>query len=105
MEDKLALLGGKPVRETILETNYPGVSVYGEQEKNAVMEVLEKRSPFRYYGPEVLGKVKEFERAFSNKIGNKHTLGVTSGTSALIVALKALGIGPGDKVIIPSTLF
>lgn len=105
MDEKLALLGGKPVREKKLETNYPGVTVYDDEEKNAVMEVLENRSPFRYYGPHVLGKVKEFEKAFSNKIGNNHTLGVTSGTSALVVALKALGIGPGDKVIVPSNTF
>lgn len=105
MDDKLALLGGKPVRERKLETNYPGASVYGQEEIKSVLEVLEKKSPFRYYGPEVVGKVKEFENAFSSKIGNKYTLGVTSGTSALIVALKALGIGPGDKVIVPSNTF
>ena len=72
MDENLAIHGGKPVRDYRLEPNYPGVSVYGEEEKKAVMEVLEKRSPFRYYGPQLLGKVKEFEKTFSNKYSNRY---------------------------------
>jgi len=105
MKEKLALYGGKPVREIPLQTAYPGASVYGEEEKRAVMEVLDNKSPYRYYGPNVLGKAKEFETSFTKKIGNRFTLGVTSGTAALVVALKAAGIGPGDKVIVPACTF
>jgi 8-amino-3,8-dideoxy-alpha-D-manno-octulosonate transaminase len=104
-KDKLAIHGGEPVRKTPMPPPYPGASVYGEEEKKAVIEVIESKSPYRYYGPNVLGKVKEFEKAFSDKIGNKYTLGVTSGTASLIVALKAAGIGPGDKVIVPACTF
>lgn len=104
-QDKLAINGGEPVRNTPFPASYPGASVYGEEEKKAVMEVIDSKSPFRYYGSNVLGKAKEFENALSQKLGNKYTLGVTSGTAALVVALKAAGIGPGDKVIVPACTF
>lgn len=105
MSEKLAIEGGKPVRNIPLPPAYPGASVYGEEEKRAVLEVMDRKSPYRYYGPNVANKVKAFETLFSEKIGNKYTLGVTSGTAALVVALKAAGIGPGDKVIVPACTF
>lgn len=43
--------------------------------------------------------VAEFERKFSQYVGCKHTVGVTSGTAALHLSLLAYGIGPGDEVI------
>lgn len=105
MDSVLAINGGKPIRETLLRTDFPGASLYGEEEKQAVMEVIERRSPFRYYGFDVAGKTPAFERYFKEKIGAKHALGVTSGTASLVVALKAIGIGPGDKVIVPANTF
>lgn len=103
--EKLAIEGGKPVREAGLPSSYPGASLYGEEEARAASEVIKRKSPFRYYGFDVANKVKEFEKTFSEKIGSKHALGVTSGTASLIVAMKALGIGPGDKVIVPANTF
>ncbi|MDD5593429.1 MAG: DegT/DnrJ/EryC1/StrS family aminotransferase [Candidatus Margulisbacteria bacterium] len=44
-------------------------------------------------------KLEEFEEKFARLIGVKHAVGVNSGTDALILSLKALGIGPGDEVI------
>lgn len=103
--EKLAIDGGTPVRTTPFPPTYPGASVYGEEEENSVREVIRNKAPFRYYGPKVLYKAKQFEESFSRKIGVKHTLGVTSGTASLMVALKAAGIGPGDKVIVPACTF
>jgi len=105
MTEKLAIQGGVPVRYEPLPQPYPGASVYGEEEQRAVLEVIQRQSPFRYYGQDVAGKTKQFETAFATRIESNYALGVTSGTSALIIALKALGIGPGDKVIVPANTF
>ena len=46
--------------------------------------------------------VQQFEEQFSGKIGRKFGIAVSSGTAALDIAVRALGIGPGDEVILPS---
>lgn len=43
--------------------------------------------------------VEAFERSFAEAVGTKHAVGLNSGTDALILALDALGIGPGDEVV------
>ncbi len=62
-------------------------------EIDAVCHVL--RSPHLSLGP----KLPAFEQAFCDKIGTKRAIAVNSGTSALFLCLKAMGIGPGDEVI------
>ncbi|MEM2046047.1 MAG: aminotransferase class I/II-fold pyridoxal phosphate-dependent enzyme, partial [Candidatus Bathyarchaeia archaeon] len=52
-------------------------------------------------GPEV----EAFERELAEFCGVKHAIGVASGTDALYLALRALGIGPGDGVVVPSFTF
>jgi dTDP-4-amino-4,6-dideoxygalactose transaminase len=49
--------------------------------------------------------VEQFERNFARYIGTRRTVGVNSGTSALHLAMIAAGIGPGDKVLLPSHTF
>lgn len=105
MSEKLAIDGGTPVRDKALPGAYPGASVYGKEEEAAVAEVVRSRSPFRYYGDAILGKVQLFEKMFRERHGRKYALACSSGTSALILGLIALGIQPGDKVIVPANSF
>jgi dTDP-3-amino-3,4,6-trideoxy-alpha-D-glucose transaminase len=57
-------------------------------------------------GRYILGpEVESFEREFAEYIGVKHAIGVANGTDAITIALRALGIGPGDEVVCPSFTF
>ena len=57
-------------------------------------------------GDFILGEaVREFERAFASFVGTKHAIGVASGTDALHLILRAMGIGPGDEVITVANTF
>jgi dTDP-4-amino-4,6-dideoxygalactose transaminase len=54
----------------------------------------------------ILGEeIRQFETAFSTLHGCQYGIGVSSGTDALLLALKAMGIGPGDEVIVPAMTF
>jgi 8-amino-3,8-dideoxy-alpha-D-manno-octulosonate transaminase len=80
----------------------PGYEIFGEEEKNEIMDVLDKGVLFRYeFGAQRKGvyKVLEFEKQFAAYCGTSYGQAVTSGTAALKVALAALGVGPGDEVI------
>src|SRR5438552_9988747 len=65
----------------------------GDEEIEAAVHCL--RSGWLTSGP----KVVEFEREFSKYVGAPHALAVNSCTSALHLALEAVGVGPGDEVI------
>src|SRR4029078_3810168 len=49
--------------------------------------------------------VEKFERSLADDCGVKHAIGVSSGTDAILCSLMALGVGPGDEVIVPSFTF
>ena len=101
----LALHGGTPVRTTPLPLEFPGVHHMGEEEIEAATRVLRSRSPFRFYGVDLQGEVEAFEREFAAFEGVSHCLAVTSGTGALHTALSALGVGPGQEVIVPAYMW
>ena len=81
------------------ERNMPGFEVFGDEERKEVNEVLETGVLMRYgFDPMRKGrwKAKEFEEAFASRMGSAHCQLVSSGTSALTVALASAGIGAGD---------
>lgn len=72
---------------------------YGIEEETAVLKVLRSRWL-------TMGAVtQEFEAEFASFLGVRHALAVSNGTHALHLACLALGIGPGDEVIVPSLTF
>lgn len=57
-------------------------------------------------GAFVLGpEVEAFERDFAAFLGARHVIGVANGTEAITIGLRALGVGPGDEVVVPSFTF
>src|SRR5579864_1304924 len=94
---ELALLGGKKARTK----PFPLWPQFDDAERNALNEVLESRIWWRTPGTKTL----EFEQAFARFHGAKHGIAVTSGTAALEVAMAAVGVGPGDEVIVPDFTF
>jgi len=73
----------------------------GQEEIDAVTTVLRSGRLFRYRGGEG-GQSDSCEKRINEMIGSAHSLVMTSGTGALICGLAALGIGPGDEVIVPA---
>jgi len=85
-----------------------GAELIGKEEIKEVMDVLETGILMRYgFDKERKGiyKVREFEQAFAKYCGTDYALGVTSGSSALQVALTAMDVGPGDDVLVPAFTF
>lgn len=72
----------------------------GDLEKEYVVRAIESG-----YVSSVGPLVSEFEERFADYVGAKHTVAVVNGTSAIHLALRILGIGPGDEVIVPALTF
>ncbi len=86
----------------------PGAYLISDEEKKALMEVIETGYLFRYgdkSDPKFLAKVWQLEKEVSKYLGIPYTVAVNSGTMALWIALGAIGIGPGDEVIVPGYTF
>lgn len=109
---RLALFGGKPTR-TKPFTAWP---VFDEREEQAVLQLLRSGKWWSYSFGEgsAMGdadvdssssKVAEFQKAFAAMQGAKYGIACANGTGALEVSLKALGVGPGDEVIVPAYSF
>lgn len=72
---------------------------FGEDERRAVLEVLESGQLAQ--GP----RVEAFEKRFAAYIGRRHGVAVSNGTAALHLALLAHGVGKGDEVVVPAITF
>jgi dTDP-4-amino-4,6-dideoxygalactose transaminase len=96
-EGKPAILGGEPVRAT----PFPAWPVFGDTEESGIKNVLRSGKWGRGNGNAVV----RFEREYAQAMGVKGCLATANGTSALLTALNALGIGPGDEVIVPPYTF
>ncbi|MHA1720107.1 MAG: DegT/DnrJ/EryC1/StrS family aminotransferase [Promethearchaeota archaeon] len=86
----------------------PGMDIIGEEEKKALLEVIESGYLYRYgdlKDPKFKAKVWNLEQDFAKKMNVNYALAVNSGTSALLTTLWSLGIGPGDEVIVPGYTF
>ena len=71
-----------------------------------IAEIHERLSAVVTAGQFVLGpEVAAFEAEFAAYLGAKHVVGVANGTDALTIALRALGVQPGDDVVVPALTF
>jgi dTDP-4-amino-4,6-dideoxygalactose transaminase len=104
-EEKSVVESEAPVRSKPLPLEFPGVHYYDDQEIQAALRVLRSKSLFRYYGIDLQKETEKFEEEFARALGVSHALAVASGTSALTVALSALGAGPGHEVIVPAYMW
>lgn len=96
---RLAYDGGDPVRSE----PYPDWPRVTESSRAAVMRVLESGHWWRSRAR--AGMVEKLESHFSKALGATATIAVSSGTAALELAFAALGVGPGDEVLVPATTF
>jgi len=105
----LAINGGTPVLKKSFNSGkglFPPVHVVGKEEIAAATRVI-RRGPLSGFvgtnGPRFFGgpEVQAFEKEFTKKFKVKYAVSCNSATSALHMAIVALGIGPGDEVIVP----
>jgi dTDP-4-amino-4,6-dideoxygalactose transaminase len=95
--EPLALLGGRPVRGQ----GFSPWPIIGENEEKSWLDVLRSGRWCRLDGH----CADRFEEAWAQMLGARHCLAVANGTSALITSLAALGVGPGDEVLVPPYTF
>jgi perosamine synthetase len=95
--NKPAILGGAKIRTT----RWPSWPVFDKTEDEALLKVVRSAAWGRGSGKQV----QIFEEAYAAVTGAKTCLATANGTSALLVSLAALGIGPGDEVIVPPYTF
>lgn len=95
--EKPARLGGKPVRTK----PFPSWPKMDKLEEDSLLKVLRSGHWFRGDSQEVT----RFEQAYAKLTGAKHCVATANGTAALVASMGALGIGPGDEVIVPPYTF
>ena len=109
--NELALFGGRPLRMK----PFPHWPVFDEAEEKALLDVVRSGQWWRYSMGEAMdaasaaggarSKVGEFQDLFAKAQGARYGIACASGTGAIEVVLKAMGIGPDDEVIVPPYTF
>jgi len=79
-----------------------GAELTGEAEERYVLEALRSKRLWRYEVPSSRSFVGRFEQAAESLLDVKHVHATVSGSAALTAALLAMGVGPGDEVIVPA---
>src|ERR1051325_1938943 len=93
---KLAITGGKPIRRK----PFPAWPIYSNQEARALQQVLRSHNWGGYPFPNT--HASAFAAKFAKAHGAKYGIALSNGTVAIEVALRAIGIKPGDEVIVPA---
>lgn len=111
MSEKLAVHGGTSIRQTAFHA-WP---VFDEREIKGVTGVIKSRNWWRYSHGESSGLKKtedeprshvgRFQKTFAEYHSCQYGIAAANGTDSLNIIMKALGIGPGDEVIVPSYSF
>ena len=104
-DNALAVDGGTPVRTEPWQGRFLGAAVIGDEELDLVSECVRNKTLFRGYGVNPPHMVDDLETEARDYFGARHALGVTSGSAALSCATVALGLGPGDELIMPSLMW
>lgn len=108
---KLALHGGQPIRGK----QFPKWPVWDKEEESALLEVLHSGKWWRFSYGEGLelrepekgdrSRVVEFQESFAAHHQAQYGIACANGTAAIEILLKALGVGPGDEVVVPAYTF
>lgn len=98
---KLAINGG-PAEAKDLREEIPEWPIFDKEDKKALIEVLESRRWCRIFPN---SKSEMFEKAFAEYHDAKYGIAVANGTVAIELALKTVGVGFGDEVIVPAVTF
>lgn len=96
--EKLAITGGTPVRTA----PFPSWPIVGEEEERLILEVVRSG---KWGGSGTRIKLVELEERFAALHQAKHAITLVNGTMGLTVALQAVGVQPGDEVIMPPYTF
>src|SRR5689334_9819082 len=101
--ERLAIDGGHPVHEGSWFPGFHGSEEFADEEKTAVLRVLEKKRVFRYLSSGIEdSEAARLEEAYRGLTGRGFALAGSSGTPALVTALVGAGVGPGDEVVVPA---
>ena len=95
--DRPAILGGAKIHPE----PFPSWPVFGQTEERALLETLRSGKWYRGNGQ----AVKRFEQAYAQLTGARFCLATANGTSALFTSLNAVGVEPGDEVLVPPYTF